>query len=114
MAVALNGAIYCVAAEPEAVSTSDGQGNVSESAQNDGTDVGSAETATEQPKKRTRKSRKVTEAVNGVVDPVNFEEAKADVADPPKRKRRRKANTVTEADMNTDHTIDITDDELPF
>lgn len=101
-------------AEPEAVSTSDGQGNVSESAQHDGTDVGSAETATEQPKKRTRKSRKVTEAVNGVVDPVNFEEAKADVADPPKRKRRRKANTVTEADMNTDHTIDITDDELPF
>ena len=97
----------------------------------DATDVsGSTESASAEPKKRTRKARTVKaeevsteteqaseqaenapqdikDSVNGFAEPEHFEEA-------PKRRRRRKANTLTEEDMHTDHTLDINSDVLPF
>ena len=120
---------------PEGHGTSDGQGNVSEPAPDDGQADGSAETATDKPKTRRRKDRSVkaeetpapTEnapeqaenapqtkeemiesVANGELKPVvEHEEA-------PKRRRRRKANTVTEEDMKKDWTLDISNDDLPF
>lgn len=93
--------------------------------------------ASEQPKTRRRKARnaevgetvKETEkpqetAENVLQDEGNFrsladaaaeESAVASEsvqAEAPKRRRRRR--TLTEEDIKTDHTLDITDDELPF
>lgn len=104
--------------EPEGHGTADGQGTVSESAHDDGQADGSAETATEKPKKRTRKARTVKDEQTPS-DTENAPETlkKADetnVEEKPKRRRRRKANTLTEEDMHQDHLIDITDDDLPF
>lgn len=113
-------------AKSEANGTADGQGNVSESAPDDGQDVASAG----KPKTRRRKARTeevkesitedekpseqaenapqdIKDSVNGFAEPEHFEEA-------PKRRRRRKANKLTEEDMNTDHTLDIKSDDLPF
>ena len=121
------------ATEPEGHGTADGQGTVSESAPNDGQADGSAEKATEKPKKRTRKTRTVkdeqipSETENapetiknvdkgtGTIVDATLEEQKAlEAEEKPKRRRRRKANKLTEDDMHTDHLIDITDDVLPF
>jgi hypothetical protein len=126
--------------ESEGHGTTDGQGIVSESSPDDGQDNGSAETAAEKPKTRRRKARTVkvdetpapTENAPETLESAP-EEAPTDTptntptdatdtptdatdtpTDAPKRKRRRKANKLTEADMHTDHTLDITDDELPF
>ena len=116
--------------EPEGHGTADGQGTVSESAPDDGQVDGSAETATEQPKTRRRKDRTVkaeetsaeTEKPSEMAENAPQEASLADStpeesavsAEAPKRRRRRKTHTVTEADMHTDHTLDITDDDLPF
>jgi len=106
------------AAEPEAHGTADGSRTVSKSAQDDGSDAGSAETAAEQPKERRRKVREVkaeevsTEAENAPEQAeMKPQEAPTEA---PKRRRRRKANTLTEEDISTDHTLDITDADLPF
>lgn len=133
--------------ESEGHGIADGQGNVSKSAPDDGQVDKSAETATDKPKKRTRKAREVKaeevstetekaseqaenapqdikESVNGIAEPEHFVETPTEKVDTPtgdaptvgvtKRRRRRKANTVTEEDMTTDHTLDISDDDLPF
>ena len=118
-------------AEPERHGTADGQGNVPESASDDGKPDGSTETATEQPKTRRRKARTeevketTTEAENApetaetapekVVPPHEIGTG-AIVGDPveaPKRRRRRKANTLTEEDFKGS-SLDISDDDLPF
>ena len=103
---------------------------------NDATDVsGSTEKASAEPKKRTRKARTVKaeevsteteqaseqaenapqdikESVNGFAEPEQFVDTPT--GDAPKRRRRRKANTLTEEDMHTDHTLNINSDVLPF
>lgn len=105
-------------AEPKGLGTVDGQGDVSESTSNDGQDAGSAEKATEQPKKRTRKARPVKDEQIPVESEIAPESLKngdeTKVEEKPKRRRRRKANALTEDDMHTDHTLDITDDTVPF
>lgn len=134
--------------EPEGHGNVDGQGTVSEPAPNDGQADSSAETATDKPKKRTRKAREVkaeetpAETENASEQAENAPQ-KAEIAEvdkgtgaivgdtptkkvdtptekvdtpteAPKRRRRRKANKLTEEDMNTDHTLDIKSDDLPF
>lgn len=117
-------------AETEGTGTTDGQGTVSESAP-------SVETASDKPKKRTRKARNeevketITETENtpetAENTPMTKEEVIEAVADGKmkvvtsvepvethQRRRRRKSNTVTAEDMNTDHALDINNDDLPF
>ena len=116
--------------ESEGHGNVDGQGTVSEPAPNDGQTDGSAETAADKPKKRTRKAREVkaeevvteTEKASEQAENAPEERSLADATpeesavapEAPKRRRRRKANKLTEEDMHTDHTLSITDDDLPF
>lgn len=116
---------------------SDGSGNESDSQTESRSaevvsrdDGAGTESVSDKPKKRTRKAievkaeevsteteqaseqaenapQDIKDSVNGFAEPEHFEEV-------PKRRRRRKANTLTEEDMTTDHTLDIKDDDLPF
>lgn len=102
-------------------------------AENNAPDVsGSTESASDKPKKRTRKAREVKaeetpvetetapeqaenapqEVTQSLADATPEESAVAEEV--PKRRRRRKANKLTEEDMHTDHTLDISSDDLPF
>ena len=80
--------------------TSDGQETVSESAQ-------SVETASAEPKKRTRKARgEQTEEI------VKEEENVLETAENAPRKRtRRKVNTLTAEDLDA---VEVNDEDLPF
>ena len=124
------------AAEPEGHGTSDGQGNVSEPAPDDGQADGSTETITEQPKARRRKARTVkdddspaepekpAETPENAPQPASKEdlitavaegkmteaEAHDAYANAPKRRRRRKKQD----DIDMSAPLDINDDELPF
>lgn len=116
--------------ESEGHGNVDGQGTVPEPAHDDGQVDSSAETATDKPKKRTRKVREVkaeevvieTEKASEQAENAPEERSLADAtpeesavaAEAPKRRRRRKANKLTEEDMHTDHTLDINSDDLPF
>lgn len=117
--------------EAKGSGTADGSRTVSKSESTAGqADSEGAETSAEQPKERRRKARTVKtdetpaeaenapeqaemkpqdikESVNGIADTEQYVEA-------PKRRRRRKANKLTEEDISTDHTLDITDADLPF
>ena len=114
--------------ETESQNESASGGNASEKT-DEGTDVsGRMESPSEQPKTRRRKAREVTaeeestetesapkQAENAPQKAESVAEQAENVAEEaPKRRRRRKANKLTEEDMNTDHTLDIKSDDLPF
>ena len=112
--------------EAEGHGNADGQGTVSKPASDDG----QADSSADKPKKRTRKAREVkaeetpaeTEQASEqaeikpqetpTVDTPTVDTPTAEAA--PKRRRRRRANKLTEEDMHTDHTLDISSDDLPF
>ena len=116
--------------ESESQTESASSGTDAEKA-DEGSDVsGRMESPSEQPKKRTRKAREVkaeetpaeTEKASEQAENAPEERSLADAtpeesavaAEAPKRRRRRKANKLTEEDMHTDHTLDISSDDLPF